>query len=95
MCETINTSGFTPISENANPPVLMQLSPPLSIFIQSVYKSLQMSIQMQIKIKTSSRRHLELWQHQIFWNVKKFGNYVLEQRLALLGNKCYPYSDNI
>lgn len=29
------------------------------------------------------------------WEVEKFGNYVSEHRVALLGNKCYPYSDNI
>lgn len=42
-----------------------------------------------------STTELELWQHQVFWDVEKFGNCVSEQQLALLGNKCYPYSDNI
>lgn len=38
----------------------------------------------------------ELWQHQVFRDVEKFGNYISEQHhRALLGNKCYPYSDSI
>lgn len=38
----------------------------------------------------------ELWQTPGFLGCRKFGNYIAEwHHRALLGNKCYPYSDSI